>query len=90
MANADKNKVADFNGPSYGNDAKTGISKFYLVTPTGNGNSIEILTGLLNEMPEFSISVDYENGPGADWRSEERRVGKECYGRCRSRWSPYH
>ena len=23
-------------------------------------------------------------------RSEERRVGKECYGRCRSRWSPYH
>ena len=22
----------------------------------------------------------------ADWRSEERRVGKEC----RSRWSPYH
>ena len=22
----------------------------------------------------------------SDWRSEERRVGKEC----RSRWSPYH
>ena len=26
----------------------------------------------------------------ADWRSEERRVGKECQVRCRSRWSPYH
>ena len=24
--------------------------------------------------------------PGPRWRSEERRVGKEC----RSRWSPYH
>ena len=24
------------------------------------------------------------------WRSEERRVGKECNGQCRSRWSPYH
>src|SRR6266403_4584336 len=24
--------------------------------------------------------------PGRRWRSEERRVGKEC----RSRWSPYH
>jgi len=24
--------------------------------------------------------------PGGDFRSEERRVGKEC----RSRWSPYH
>ena len=25
-------------------------------------------------------------GPG----SEERRVGKECPSKCRSRWSPYH
>src|SRR3546814_14028154 len=29
--------------------------------------------------------------PDADyWRSEERRVGKECVSTCRSRWSPYH
>src|SRR3546814_14028137 len=28
--------------------------------------------------------------PRAVWRSEERRVGKECVGTCRSRWSPYH
>src|SRR3546814_6489317 len=25
-----------------------------------------------------------------DDRSEERRVGKECVSKCRSRWSPYH
>ena len=24
------------------------------------------------------------------FRSEERRVGKECQSTCRSRWSPYH
>src|SRR3546814_2106168 len=24
------------------------------------------------------------------WRSEKRRVGKECVSTCRSRWSPYH
>ena len=24
------------------------------------------------------------------FRSEERRVGKECFRLCRSRWSPYH
>src|SRR3546814_14488009 len=24
------------------------------------------------------------------WRSEERRVGKECVSKCRSRWSPSH
>src|SRR3546814_2622336 len=27
---------------------------------------------------------------GADVRSEERRVGKECVSTCRSRWSAYH
>src|SRR3546814_1887367 len=27
---------------------------------------------------------------GANERSEERRVGKECVSTCRSRWSPYH
>src|SRR3546814_14257829 len=38
----------------------------------------------------------YENtflpriGPIALYRSEERRVGKECVSTCRSRWSPYH
>ena len=29
-------------------------------------------------------------GEGWSTRSEERRVGKECAGLCRSRWSPYH
>ena len=28
--------------------------------------------------------------PDAAARSEERRVGKECWGSCRSRWAPYH
>src|SRR3546814_3475978 len=27
---------------------------------------------------------------GVGFRSEERRVGKECVSTCRSRWSPYH
>src|SRR3546814_14297783 len=30
------------------------------------------------------------NKPRTSGRSEERRVGKECVSRCRSRWSPYH
>ena len=32
------------------------------------------------DRPAFHVS------PYVGWRSEERRVGKEC----RSRWSPYH
>ena len=31
-----------------------------------------------------------EAAAGCYGRSEERRVGKECYQPCRSRWSPYH
>src|SRR3546814_13683968 len=27
---------------------------------------------------------------GEEFRSEERRVGKECVSTCRSRWSQYH
>ena len=33
---------------------------------------------------------DLRRATGLDQRSEERRVGKECYALCRSRWSPYH
>src|SRR3546814_20572944 len=32
--------------------------------------------------PDLTLQFNY--------RSEERRVGKECVSTCRSRWSPYH
>src|SRR3546814_15281735 len=35
-----------------------------------------------------SLGIDLADG--AQLRSEERRVGKECVSTCRSRWSPYH
>ena len=38
--------------------------------------------------PIFDVTCDCEDGARA--RSEERRVGKECWHVCRSRWSPYH
>src|SRR3546814_1800910 len=40
-----------------------------------------------------SISVGratFTNDGFLRYRSEERRVGKECVSTCRSRWSPYH
>ena len=43
------------------------------------------------EAGENSITVDgKEITIYAEARSEERRVGKECASKCRSRWSPYH
>ena len=35
------------------------------------------------------LTTGYEKN-GMISRSEERRVGKECASKCRSRWSPYH
>src|SRR3546814_13631882 len=35
-------------------------------------------------------ALDATEGKALIFRSEERRVGKECVSTCRSRWSPYH
>src|SRR3546814_957807 len=46
--------------------------------------------------PEYMFNLDLSTGGRVviqlypDVRSEERRVGKECVSKCRSRWSPYH
>ena len=37
-----------------------------------------------------TITVTAPSGDIVKYRSEERRVGKECLRLCRSRWSPYH
>ena len=34
----------------------------------------------------FKVTLGFQE----EFRSEERRVGKECSSPCRSRWSPYH
>src|SRR3546814_18046836 len=39
-------------------------------------------------LPGLTIAASVERRDGR--RSEERRVGKECVGTCRSRWSPYN
>ena len=41
--------------------------------------------------PRTRAALDAAAAQGATIvRSEERRVGKECASKCRSRWSPYH
>ena len=38
----------------------------------------------------FDRDIDFSGIDVSAFRSEERRVGKECQSTCRSRWSPYH
>src|SRR3546814_12562237 len=40
--------------------------------------------------PRLGDPVREHPAPPPVVRSEERRVGKECVSKCRSRWSPYH
>src|SRR3546814_11944791 len=42
------------------------------------------------EPPGGTALVEESIREALDFRSEERRVGKECVSTCRSRWSPYH
>ena len=45
----------------------------------------------LNKAIKDFITRSYAmRGYYTPYRSEERRVGKECASMCRSRWSPYH
>src|SRR3546814_4500324 len=62
-------------------------------------NDLNFLGGSLFAASFVALLLNYPRrigpawlGPGvvALYRSEERRVGKECVSTCRSRWSPYH
>src|SRR5258708_39424478 len=46
----------------------------------------QYFTKLLDSYPQSQYRAEAKLGVGDSYRSEERRVGKEC----RSRWSPYH
>src|SRR3546814_12716350 len=56
-----------------------------------NGTGEAFLNGKIEDpsltAPLYISAFAQEDG---SYRSEERRVGKECVSTCRSRWSPYH
>ena len=57
------------------------------------GTSFEVRAGETTVLTVQSNmnTVDWNDADDSGtWRSEERRVGKECATLCRSRWSPYH
>ena len=77
--------------------------RFVQLTPPGSACSISLTSGAHQMEPgsleglQLVVSdVDQARaellarGVEVGERSEERRVGKECPSKCRSRWSPYH
>src|SRR3546814_2140718 len=66
-------------------DAASGASLGLLLCLTGTYSaSLGNMLSAKNQMSGLPILQSNA------WRSEERRVGKECVSTCRSRWSPYH
>ena len=60
------------------------IGKTYIINEFGNANFSNLVYINLETNP--AIRKIFEGNIEPSYRSEERRVGKEC----RSRWSPYH
>src|SRR3546814_3382525 len=58
------------------------------VIPGGGLGCLGLGRGHGPTLPTFHPKTMSRPARGA--RSEERRVGKECVSKCRSRWSPYH
>ena len=52
------------------------------------GTHIDALCHQADDLHFYGCS--YRADALENYRSEERRVGKECSEPCRSRWSPYH
>src|SRR3546814_16763988 len=57
---------------------------------------IKTFAYLIEILPSFYVSGTFWSGGSTDqqellfFRSEGRRVGKECVSKCRSRWPPLH
>src|SRR3546814_1186408 len=68
------------------------ISLWLLVMATASGTlSLHILVPALPlAARDLGVSEAAIQQTITQYRSEERRVGKECVSTCRSRWSPYH
>src|SRR3546814_20436523 len=63
--------------------ARTAHDAFYIVT--GTGFATHDFDWIRRNIPH-GMNAQLFDVP----RSEERRVGKECFSTCRSRWAAYH
>src|SRR3546814_15982074 len=64
-----------------------------LIDLSGDGRADLLSSAAPDWRVALSQGADGFDGPQTasattPWRSEERRVGKECGSKCRSRWSP--
>ena len=85
--NASKRRALDLGGGTGSASVKLGEMGFEVVLL----DSSEEMLGIARQQATSRKVAAQMSFRRADAnRSEERRVGKECPSKCRSRWSPYH
>src|SRR3546814_19516130 len=77
--------------------ATQGLGKEWLFSAIRRGPMSGMAMTMLLRRMKVDVTVHGFRSGFRDWsaectgyRSEERRVGKECVSTCRSRWSQYH
>jgi site-specific recombinase XerD len=68
-------------------------AEYMRLLAAANATGNERLNAVLQTICSMGIRVSelrFITVEAVEARSEERRVGKECFSLCRSRWSPYH
>jgi hypothetical protein len=84
LAGCANGEMADAGVDAPGRDAP------YVSRDDANVDAPGLDTGTPTDAPTVPVDAWMGDAGAVDWRSEERRVGKECRRLCRSRWSPYH
>src|SRR3546814_18631942 len=77
-----------YQGPLSAYDPKSVVAGCADKSLTGNWEASFTLRGPASYRKSFHQRVGRVHCFHNEFRSEERRVGKECVSRCRSRWSP--
>src|SRR3546814_11938567 len=76
--------IAGINSLFQVNNTETGTFATPLIPNFDHyGGGLYLIRRLIRDRYELEAGLRY------DYRSDERRVGTECVGTCRSRWSPY-
>src|SRR3546814_17131708 len=94
LSNRDVNHIVCVGGEI--EDVKFSAEKAIAVERAGSDAWVKFLVkevddmGMVTRSYVTTPSEFFINCNGAIYRSEERRVGKECVSTCSSRWSPYH
>src|SRR3546814_7228526 len=77
-------RISDWSSDVCSSDLVVGIAEHFQLQPLDPERA--------ERLPRRAAQPDMDMtfGKAVHARSEERRVGKECVRKCRSRWSPYH